>query len=56
MECNCDSLFQINNECALTVASNAEICKLLVIPERIWKFLSGEDLEDKENKCKYLMI
>lgn len=31
-----------------------EICKLLVIPKRIWKFLLSEDLGDKEKKCQVL--
>lgn len=34
IEYNCNSLFQINTEHALTVASDTEMCKLLAIPKK----------------------
>lgn len=56
MEYNCDSLFQINNERALTVAYDRDLQAGSNSKEkRIQKFLSSKDLEDKEKNRKYLM-
>lgn len=55
IEYNCNSLFQINTEHALTVASDTEMCKLLAIPKKgIWKFCLREDWKTSKRHASTL--